>query len=69
MLRLIRTCVVAVLALQLVLRFAAQFVTGGMGLVSVTDLCLLCLVVTTSYIGIACDEKFSVAGFPRRYRR
>lgn len=69
MLRLIRTCVVSVLALQLVMRFLAQFVTVGVELVSVTDLCLMCLIVTTSYMGIACDEKPLPPSFPRLYKR
>lgn len=72
MLRLIRTCAVALLVLQLFIRGVVQF--GGttpMEIVSVTDMCLLCLIVTTSYMGIACDEKLSARGgsFPRLYRR
>lgn len=70
MLRLIRTCAVAVLVLQLVLWCAAQFGTLRVEIVSVTDMCLLCLVVTTSYMGLAGD-KISAKGvsFPRLYGR
>lgn len=71
MLRLIRTCAVAVLALQLVLRLANHFVFQWpkLEVISVTDLCLLCLVITTSYMGIACGEKLSAEGFQRMYKR
>lgn len=56
MLRLIRTGAVSVLIVQLVLRFATQFGYIGMEIASITDLCLLCLVVTTSYMGLAGDK-------------
>ena len=70
MLRLIRACACATMVLQLVLRVINQAVFQGpkLEVISVTDMCLLCLVVTTSYMGIACDEKLSKS-FPRAYRR
>lgn len=72
MLRLIRVCAVVVLALQLVLRLVNHFVFQWpqLEVISVTDMCLLCLVVTTSYMGIACDKKpLAKSVIQRMYRR
>ena len=61
-----------ILIMQVALRFVNQFVFGypALEVVGITELCLLALVVTTSYRQVLSVPAVpSTAGFPKLYKR